>query len=173
MVVHFAMHKIPVLWRLHRVHHSDTELDVSSAVRFHPLEFAVQVPVSLATIVAFGVPPVAIILYELLDAFMAVWTHANIRLPLGVERIIGTILVTPSMHRIHHSSHWLETDSNYGATLSIWDRLFRTLRDKSHAEQAGMELGLEECQDARSRNFLWLLILPFIRLLALRKREGQ
>jgi sterol desaturase/sphingolipid hydroxylase (fatty acid hydroxylase superfamily) len=165
-VVHYAMHKIPLLWRLHRVHHSDAGFDVSTAVRFHPLEFAVQIPVSLALIVAAGIPPLAIILYELADAAFAVWTHANVKLPEKLERALAYVIVTPSMHRVHHSSYQPETDSNYGATLSFWDRLFGTLCKKDGAALVSMETGLEECQDSRSRSFLWLLKVPFLRRLA-------
>jgi sterol desaturase/sphingolipid hydroxylase (fatty acid hydroxylase superfamily) len=155
------------------VHHSDDFFDVSTAVRFHPLEFAIQVPISLAAIVALGIPPVAIIVYELIDAAMAVWTHANVRLPGWLERTLNPILVTPAMHRIHHSADWRETDSNYGATLAIWDRLFGTYRTRSEEELAAMSLGLKECQDGRSRSLLWLLKAPFIRQLALRPGRRQ
>jgi sterol desaturase/sphingolipid hydroxylase (fatty acid hydroxylase superfamily) len=172
-LVHVAMHKVPLLWRLHRVHHSDTAFDVSTAVRFHPLEFLVQVPIGLSVIWLMGIPPVAIIVYELLDAAMAVWTHANMRLSPWIERPLRLLLVTPAMHRIHHSSLPAETDSNYGATFSIWDRLFGTLRQKPESELAGMQIGLKECQDRRSYRLLWLLRLPFIRLLALDRERGQ
>jgi sterol desaturase/sphingolipid hydroxylase (fatty acid hydroxylase superfamily) len=164
--VHYAMHRIPLLWRLHRVHHSDAGFDVSTAVRFHPLEFAVQIPVSLALIVLAGVPPLAIILYELADAAFAVWTHANVKLPAKLERALAYVIVTPSMHRVHHSSYQPETDSNYGATLSIWDRLFGTLRERDRAALAGLETGLAECRDKRSRSLPWLLKSPFLRRLA-------
>jgi sterol desaturase/sphingolipid hydroxylase (fatty acid hydroxylase superfamily) len=171
--VHVLMHKVPVLWRLHRVHHSDTDFDVSTAVRFHPLEFLVQVPIGLTMIWLMGIPPIAIVLYELLDAAMAVWTHANVRLPSWLERPLRLVLVTPDMHRIHHSSLPTETDSNYGATFSLWDRLFGTMRKKTGAELAATQVGLSECQDQRSRSLLWLLWLPFIRLLALERKERQ
>lgn len=164
--IHVAMHKMPVLWRLHRVHHSDPQLDVSTAVRFHPLELAVSAPLQAASIVVLGIPPVAIILYELLDALMAVLTHANLHLPERIERRVSLILVTPGMHRIHHSAWHVETDSNYGATLSLWDRLFGTLRSKSREDLARLALGLEECRDERSRSPLWLLASPFNRRLA-------
>jgi sterol desaturase/sphingolipid hydroxylase (fatty acid hydroxylase superfamily) len=162
-----------LFWRLHRVHHSDAGFDVSTAVRFHPLEFVVQVPVSVASIYALGIPPAAIIVYELLDAAMAVWTHANVHVPSWVERPLRLVLVTPAMHRIHHSSLVAETDSNFGATFSLWDRLFGTMRQKTGDELASMQIGLSECQDQRSRSLPWLLKLPFIRLLALEREEGQ
>ena len=172
-LVHAAMHKVPILWRIHRVHHSDGFIDVSTTVRFHPLEFLVQMPIALAVIVALGIPPIAIIIYEIADAAMAIFTHANTKLPRAIERPIGYVLVTPSMHRIHHSSEPAETDSNYGATLSIWDRLLGTFCEKSPEAVTNMEIGLKECQDARSRSFPWLLKLPFIRLLALGRERSN
>lgn len=158
---HLAMHKVPLLWRIHRVHHTDMFLDVSTTVRFHPAEFLINTPVLLAAVLILGLSPVALMLYELFDAAMAVFTHANIRLPRPVERAMRALLVTPDMHRVHHSSYQPETDSNYGATLSIWDHLFRTYRSKSPQELAQMELGLSECQDDRTLSLWWLLSLPF------------
>lgn len=162
--VHVAMHKVPILWRLHRVHHTDTALDVSTTVRFHPLELVVSVPVVVGVVAAFGISPVVIILYELFDAVMAVFSHANIRLPRGLERVLQWALVTPDMHRVHHSSAQPETDSNYGATFSIWDRAFGTYVRKSDGDLTRMELGLEECRDGRSASFFWLLASPFLQL---------
>ena len=159
--IHVAMHKVPLLWRLHRVHHTDTAMDVSTTVRFHPLEFIISVPVIVGMIAMTGIPPLVIMLYELFDAVMAVFSHANIRLPRAAERILQLLLITPDMHRVHHSSTRAETDSNYGATLSIWDRLFRTYRSKSDAGLTAMELGLSECQDKRASSFWWLMALPF------------
>jgi sterol desaturase/sphingolipid hydroxylase (fatty acid hydroxylase superfamily) len=171
--VHLAMHKIPLLWRIHRVHHTDDFFDISTTVRFHPVEFLINVPIALALIVAIGIPPLAIIAYELFDAAMAAWTHANIKLPRWLDRILKLVFVTPDMHRIHHSTYQPETDSNYGATLSVWDRLFGTLREKPAEDLAAMRLGLRECQDGRAQSFLWLLKLPFIRHLALGSQPRQ
>jgi len=159
--IHVAMHKVPILWRLHRVHHTDTAMDVSTTVRFHPLEFIVSVPIIVGLIAMTGIPPLVIMLYELFDAVMAVFSHANIRLPRPIERILQWLLVTPDMHRVHHSSTQAETDSNYGATLSIWNRLFRTYQVKSDAGLTAMELGLSECRDKRTSSFWWLMALPF------------
>ncbi len=162
--IHVAMHKVPALWRLHRVHHTDTALDVSTTVRFHPLEFIVSVPIVVGVVIGFGISPLVIILYELFDAVMAVFSHANVRLPRGVERVLQWMLVTPDMHRVHHSSAQPETDSNYGATLSVWDRAFGTYVRKTDRDLTQMELGLEQCRDARSTSFFWLLASPFLRL---------
>ncbi len=159
--VHVAMHKIPLLWRVHRVHHTDTEMDVSTTVRFHPLEFVISVPPVLAAVAALGIPPLAVILYELFDALMAVFTHANVRLPGGVERALRLVLVTPAMHRIHHSTLQPETDSNYGATFSWWDRLFGTYRTTTEGVLARMPVGLTDWRDRRTDSLGWLLVLPF------------
>ena len=159
--IHVAMHKVPVLWRIHRVHHTDTALDVSTTVRFHPLEFVISVPIVIAAVTAAGVPPWVIMLYELFDAVMAVFSHANLRLPGGLERVVQWVLVTPAMHRVHHSSAQPETDSNYGATLSIWDRLFGTFRRKIEPDLAAMELGLSEYRGKEVSSLFWLLTLPF------------
>jgi sterol desaturase/sphingolipid hydroxylase (fatty acid hydroxylase superfamily) len=164
--VHVANHKVPLLWRVHRVHHSDTQFDVSTTVRFHPLEFVYSIPINIAGVVLFGIPPLAFILYEVFDAAMAVWTHANIRLPQRLERAISYVLVTPRMHRIHHSAWQPETDSNYGATFSCWDRLFGTFRAGSPQTDKQIVLGLDEVQDKQSSSFLWLLSMPFRERLA-------
>lgn len=161
---HYLNHKVPFLWAIHRVHHADTRLDVSTTVRFHPLEFVFTTPLTLAGVVLLGAPPVAILIYELMDASVTVFSHANVRLPWWVDRPLRLFIVTPDVHRVHHSSHQPETDSNYGAVLTIWDRVLGTYRRKSAEDLAAQETGLSETQDSRSRNLLWLLILPFIAL---------
>ncbi len=159
--IHWAMHNVPVLWRVHRVHHTDTHLDISTTVRFHPIEFLIAAPVVVAVVVGFGLPPEVVILYELFDTAMAVFTHANVKLPKGIERALRAVLVTPNLHRIHHSTRVPETNSNYGATLSIWDRVFGTYRAKDEAALAAQPLGLAETPDARATSFLYLVTLPF------------
>ena len=161
---HYLNHKVPFLWAIHRVHHVDTRLDVSTTVRFHPLEFIVTTPLTLAGVLALGVPPVALLVYELMDASVTVFSHANVRVPWWIDRPLSLFIVTPDLHRVHHSSHQPETDSNFGAVLTIWDRLLGTYRRKSTEALATQETGLSDAQDARSRNFFWLLILPFIEL---------
>jgi sterol desaturase/sphingolipid hydroxylase (fatty acid hydroxylase superfamily) len=161
---HYLNHKVPFLWAIHRVHHVDTRLDVSTTVRFHPLEFLFSTPLTLAGVVLLGAPPVAILIYEVMDAGVTVFSHANVRLPWWVDRPLRLFIVTPDVHRVHHSSYQPETDSNYGAVLTIWDRLLGTYRRKCADDLATQETGLSEVQDSRSRNLLWLLILPFIAL---------
>jgi len=158
---HLAMHKIPSLWRIHRVHHSDTFLDISTTVRLHPIEFLVHLPTRLTAIAIFGISPVTLMLYEVFDAGMNVFTHANVRLPAWIDRVLRILIITPDVHRVHHSSYHWETDSNYGATLSIWDHLFRTYRTREVDELGAMEIGLQEVQDKRANSLIWLLALPF------------
>jgi len=173
---HLAMHKIPFLWRFHRIHHSDTFLDISTTVRFHPIEFLINLPILLTAIVFFGISPVTLMLYELFDAGMNVFTHANVRMPGWLDRTLRMLIVTPDMHRVHHSSYHRETDSNYGATLSIWDHLFRTHTFKKVDDLKAMEIGLREVQDKRANSLTWLLALPFmparIKRLAPRKQTN-
>lgn len=155
--IHVAMHKVGPLWRIHRVHHTDERMDVTTTVRFHPLEFAISVPIVLVATLALGLPALALLVYELVDAAMAVFTHADLRLPPRLDRALRWLVMTPSLHRTHHSSWQPETDSNYGATLSWWDWLFGTMRT---GPMTGA-IGLAEC-DARTAAALpTLLAMPF------------
>jgi len=163
---HILNHKVPFLWAIHRVHHADTRLDVSTTVRFHPLEFVVTTPLAVGGVVLLGAPPLALLVYELMDAGITVFSHSNVRLPWWIDRPLRLIIVTPDVHRVHHSSYQPETDSNYGAVLTIWDRLLGTYRRKPADALAEQETGLSEVQDSRSNSLFWLLVLPFIELRA-------
>jgi sterol desaturase/sphingolipid hydroxylase (fatty acid hydroxylase superfamily) len=158
--VHVAMHKMPVLWRVHRVHHTDVFLDVSTTVRFHPLEFLIQLGPTALVILGLGLPPWTIMLYELVDTATNLFIHANARVPARLDAWLRLLLVTPDMHRVHHSAHSPETDSNYGAVVPWWDRLFGTYRT-AIGDPRDTRLGLEECQDRRASSLGWLLALPF------------
>lgn len=158
--VHVAMHKMPVLWRVHRVHHTDIFLDVSTTVRFHPLEFLIQLGPTALVILGLGLPPWTIMLYELVDTATNVFIHANARVPARLDAWLRLLLVTPDMHRVHHSALSPETDSNYGAVVPWWDRLFGTYRT-AVGDPRETGLGLEECQDRRASSLGWLLALPF------------
>ncbi|MEZ5017018.1 MAG: sterol desaturase family protein [Flavipsychrobacter sp.] len=158
---HWMMHRVPFLWRIHRVHHLDKELDVSSTVRFHPLEFYVNTLVGVPMVVLFGLSPWVLLGYELLDVLVTLWSHANICLPRKLNGWLRYIIVTPDLHRIHHSSYQPETDSNFGAVFPIWDILFHTYRTKTREPQEKMEIGLEEVRDERTEHVGWLLLSPF------------
>lgn len=157
---HYLAHKVPLLWRVHRVHHLDTELDVSTTVRFHPLEFAINIVIGLPVVVILGLSPWMLLLYELLDAVVTLFSHANVRLPRRLERWLRYIIVTPDLHRVHHSSWQPETDSNFSAVFPIWDIVFRTFRTNTRFPHESMELGLE-VRDGRERDLKWLLRSPF------------
>lgn len=158
--VHLLMHKVPLLWRLHRVHHTDVFLDISTTVRFHPAELLLQAPISAGVAVAVGASPAAVIAYGLLDAAINVFSHANIRLPEKADAVLSRIIVTPHLHRVHHSTRPRETDSNFGATLPVWDILFGTWRRKSPEDLERQGIGLDEMQDDRAYSLWWALTLP-------------
>lgn len=158
---HFLMHKVPPLWRIHRVHHLDTDLDVSTTVRFHPLEFVVALAIGVPLVLALGLSPVALVVYELLDVVVTLLSHANIRLAPRLHRALSPIIVTPDLHRIHHSARWPETDRNFGAVFPVWDILFRTWQRETDRTAPEMTLGLHAVRDERTRQLRWLLGVPF------------
>lgn len=157
---HVAMHKVPLLWRLHRVHHSDVDFDSTTGVRFHPVEIVVSMAYKMAVVAAIGAPAAAVIVFEICLSSGALFNHGNVRLPLSVDRILRRLIVTPDMHRVHHSVHRRETDSNYGFNLSLWDRLFGTYRDQPVDGHEGMAIGLETFRSARDRHLGRLLLQP-------------
>ncbi|MCY3877937.1 MAG: sterol desaturase family protein [Rhodobacteraceae bacterium] len=157
---HLATHKIPVLWRLHRVHHADVDIDVTTAIRFHPIEVALSMLLKIATVYLLGPSAVAVILFEIILNGTAMFNHANLRLPLWLDRIVRLVLVTPDMHRVHHSIHRSEHDANYGFALSVWDRAFGTYIAQPAAGHAEMKTGLE-WRDDRPTRLGWSLWLPF------------
>ena len=163
---HYLMHKVPFLWRVHRVHHLDTEFDVSTTVRFHPAEFGIAMVLGVPVVLAFGLLPWVLLMYEIIDAGVTVFSHANVRLPAAVERVLRYIIVTPDLHRVHHSAWQPETDSNVGAVFPIWDIVFGTFRTETRAPQEEMMIGLGEVRDARAQRITWLLSSPFRRLAA-------
>jgi sterol desaturase/sphingolipid hydroxylase (fatty acid hydroxylase superfamily) len=125
---HRAFHHNPVLWRLHRMHHADLDFDVTTGLRFHPAEILISFAIKMALTAALGAPPMAVLLFELLLNASSLFNHSNIRLPAGVDRLLRLVVVTPDMHRVHHSAIRAETDSNFGFNLPWWDRLFGTYR---------------------------------------------
>ncbi|WP_187431580.1 hypothetical protein ROLI_033910 [Roseobacter fucihabitans] len=159
---HLITHKVPLLWRLHQVHHADVDMDVTTAIRFHPIEIALSMLLKVGLVYLLGPAALAVIVFEILLNGTAMFNHANIRLPLGLDRIVRRVLVTPDMHRVHHSAHRAEHDSNYGFALSIWDRMFGTYIAQPEAGHDAMQVGLE-WQDARPSRLGWSLTLPFTR----------
>jgi len=159
---HLITHKVPVLWRIHRVHHADRDIDVTTAIRFHPVEIALSMLVKIGLVYLLGPPALGIVLFEIILNGTAMFNHANIRLPLPVDAVLRRILVTPDMHRVHHSDRREEHDSNYGFALSVWDRLFGTYVAQPGKGHEGMTVGLE-WQDDRPSRLGWSLGLPFRR----------
>ena len=157
---HYLMHMVPAFWRLHRVHHLDTELDVTTTVRFHPLEFAVQILPAVPIVIAFGLTPWVLVLYETLDVAVTLWTHSNTRLPLVIDRVLRYVVVTPDLHRIHHSAWKPETNSNFGAVFPVWDLIFGTFRAEPRDGHERMRLGLDEVRGHDAQRPLWLLGSP-------------
>jgi len=158
---HLATHKIPVLWRIHRVHHTDEDLDASTGIRFHPVEIVLSIFVKAAAVVLLGPPVVLVVIFEVTVNGTALFNHANFRIPLWIDRWLRWLVVTPDMHRVHHSVIHRETDSNYGFALSIWDRIFRTYNDQPEMGHDNMTLGLEQWQDDAPTRLGWTLALPF------------
>ena len=157
---HLVTHKVPLFWRFHRVHHADRDFDVTTALRFHPVEILASMLLKIGLVYLLGPAAVAVVLFEIILNGTALFNHSNLRLPLGLDRAVRLILVTPDMHRVHHSVHRAEHDSNYGFALSIWDRIFGTYIPQPKAGHEAMEVGLQ-WQDDRPAKLGWALGLPF------------
>ena len=158
---HVAAHYVPMLWQFHKVHHSDIEFDVTTALRFHPIEIFISMLWKIVLVFLLGPSVAAVTLFEIILNGCAMFNHANIKWPFWVDRVIRWFIATPDMHRIHHSIIPRELNSNYGFSISLWDRLFGTYRwqpEKGHTE---MKIGLENHQDSAPTKFLWSLKYPF------------
>ncbi|MEQ1717128.1 MAG: sterol desaturase family protein [Hyphomicrobium sp.] len=162
-VQHVASHKISPLWRLHQVHHADRDIDVTTAIRFHPVEIALSMLWKIVCVMALGAGPLTVVAFEIaLNAF-AMFSHANIALPARADRILRLGIVTPDMHRVHHSTLRREHDSNFGFNLSVWDKLFGTYLAQPEKGHENMTIGLEPYQDSAPSRLGWSLALPFVR----------
>jgi len=157
---HLLFHKAPWLWRVHRVHHFDLALDVSTGLRHHPLESVLSFLIDIPVAIIFGLLPLGLIIYGTADAMFALYTHANIKVPTSLDRMVRLILVTPRIHAVHHSSHRPETDSNYGNVFIFWDRLFGTYSDLRADRPEQIQFGLSELQDQRASDLWWQLKSP-------------
>ena len=159
---HVMFHSLPLLWRMHRVHHSDLDCDVTTGLRFHPFEIVVSMLIKFVTIIAVGPPVVAVILFEVVLNAASMFTHSNIKLPGAVDHILRFLIVTPDMHRVHHSMKENETNSNFGFFISGWDRIFGTYRKEPELGHEKMQIGLRQFSEAKWQNFRWLILLPFV-----------
>lgn len=157
---HVAFHRVAPLWRLHRMHHADTEIDVTTGARFHPVEILLSVAIKAAAVVLLGAPAGAVLLFEVLLNATSMFNHANLALPPALDRWLRRLLVTPDMHRVHHSWHRDETDSNYGFNLPWWDRLFGTYRPQPRDGHTGMTIGLADFRSSGDQRLDRLLLQP-------------
>lgn len=164
---HVLFHAVPALWRLHRMHHADLEFDVTTGARFHPIEILLSMGIKFAAIAVLGAPPVAVLLFEILLNATAMFNHSNVNLPAGWDRVLRWLVVTPDMHRVHHSVEVQETNSNFGFNLPWWDRLLGTYRHQPAAGHEGMVIGVREIRDPGEQRLDRMLTQPY------RIRTGQ
>jgi sterol desaturase/sphingolipid hydroxylase (fatty acid hydroxylase superfamily) len=158
---HVAFHKVPWLWRLHRMHHADLDIDVSTGLRFHPIEIILSMLIKIAVVILIGVPAVAVIAFEVVLNATSMFNHSNTAMPVWLDRVVRLLVVTPDMHRVHHSVLRHETDSNFGFNLPWWDRLFGTYRPQPEAGHDRMTIGLPIFRDRRELRLDRLLTQPF------------
>jgi len=158
---HVLFHSVPLLWRLHMMHHADLDIDVTTGLRFHPIEIILSMGIKLGAVFFIGPPVLAVILFEIILNGTSMFNHGNILIPAGVDRLLRLIVVTPDMHRVHHSVVIRETNSNFGFNLPWWDRLFGTYRDQPAAGHEKMVIGLSQFRDEKRLTLPRLLALPF------------
>ena len=161
-IQHVMFHALPLLWRFHMMHHADLDYDLTTGLRFHPIEIILSVCIKLAVVTAFGTPALAVIIFEILLNATATFNHGNIYIPGPIDRVLRLFVVTPDMHRVHHSVIIRETNCNFGFNMPWWDRLFGTYRPQPVAGHEGMTIGLSQFRDSRRLTLPWMLALPFI-----------
>ena len=158
---HWAFHRVPWLWRLHRMHHADLDIDVTTGVRFHPIEILISMAIKIAVVVALGIPPVGVFVFEVMLNATSMFNHSNAHMPNWLDRVLRLIVVTPDMHRVHHSVLRAETDSNFGFNLPWWDWLFGTYRREPQAGHQGMTIGIPQFRDSKELRLDRMLTQPF------------
>jgi sterol desaturase/sphingolipid hydroxylase (fatty acid hydroxylase superfamily) len=158
---HLIFHRVPLLWRLHRMHHADTDIDVSTGLRFHPIEILLSMAIKMGLIIVLGISPWAILVFEIVLNATSMFNHANMALPLWLDRALRLVVVTPDMHRVHHSVNADEYNSNYGFNLPWWDRVFSTYTDQPTDGHADMKIGLPTYRTDEWRRLAGLLSIPF------------
>lgn len=158
---HVMFHAVPALWRLHRMHHADLEFDVTTGARFHPIEITLSMLIKLAVIAALGPPAVAVLIFEVILNALAMFNHGNVKLPLTIDRLLRWLIVTPDMHRVHHSVLPREANSNFGFNLSLWDRWLGTYRAQPEQGHSGMTIGIAKFRTVRDLGLDRMLVQPF------------
>jgi sterol desaturase/sphingolipid hydroxylase (fatty acid hydroxylase superfamily) len=159
---HVMFHSAPLLWRLHMVHHSDMDIDVTTGVRFHPIEIFLSMGIKMIVIILIGAPAVSVLIFEIILNGTSMFNHGNVRYPQRIDSLLRLFVVTPEMHRVHHSTIRWETNSNLGFNFPWWDRLFGTYRNQPAKGHLEMTIGLDQYKDPRRLTLAWLLVLPFI-----------
>jgi sterol desaturase/sphingolipid hydroxylase (fatty acid hydroxylase superfamily) len=159
---HVMFHAVPMFWRFHMMHHADLDCDVTTGVRFHPVEVVLSMLIKLAAIMLLGPSPTAVLSFEVLLNATSMFNHSNVRIPGAVDRVLRWLMVTPDMHRIHHSVDRQETNRNFGFNLPWWDRLLGTYRNEPAQGHERMTLGLEQFRDPAGLTFIGMLVLPFL-----------
>ncbi|MFW1952301.1 sterol desaturase family protein [Acinetobacter beijerinckii] len=158
---HVIFHAVPWLWKFHRVHHADPDFDVSTGVRFHPIEILLSMLIKFAVIILLGIPAIAVLIFEILLNATAMFNHSNLRLSHNVDKWVRWLVVTPDMHRVHHSIDYSEMNRNFGFNLSCWDRLFGTYTDQPKLGHERMEIGLSHQQSEQTISLTHMLLMPF------------
>jgi sterol desaturase/sphingolipid hydroxylase (fatty acid hydroxylase superfamily) len=160
---HVLFHKIPVFWRIHRMHHTDLDIDVTTGARFHPVEIVLSMGIKMVTVAVLGAPAWSVVVFEVLLNATSMFNHGNVFLHARVDRVLRTLIVTPDMHRVHHSVIRRETDSNFGFNLPWWDRIFGTYRPQPEKGHTAMTIGLANYRDKKWLTLPWMLSVPFFR----------
>ena len=172
---HVIVHSIPALWRVHRVHHADLDYDLTTGARFHPFEIILSMVIKFASIIVLGVPVIAVLIFEVILNATAMFNHSNVRLPLGLDKVLRWFIVTPDMHRVHHSVEDDETNSNFGFSLPWWDRLLGTYRDQPRTPHETMRIGIHKYRDSKQvcqlPGMLWLPFVGKITSYAINRRQ--
>ena len=159
---HIMFHSIPLFWRLHMVHHSDMDIDVTTGIRFHPIEIVLSMGIKMIAAILIGPPPIAVVVFEVLLNGTSIFNHGNVRYSQNIDSFLRLLVVTPEMHRVHHSTIRWETNSNLGFNFPWWDRLFGTYRDQPAKGHLEMSIGLDQFKEPNKLTLPWLIVLPFI-----------
>lgn len=161
---HAMFHALPLFWRLHRMHHTDLDFDVTTGIRFHPIEILLSMGIKMAVVMVLGASALAVVLFEVLLNGTSMFNHGNVRLPKGIDRGLRLLVVTPEMHRVHHSVVIKEHNSNFGFNFPWWDRLMGTYQGQPMKGHEGMTIGLNQFRDPKRLTLPWLIILPFFEI---------
>jgi len=160
---HRLFHKLPILWAIHKIHHTDLDVDATTGLRFHPIEIMIAMFTKIIVVISLGAPMISILIFEILLNATAMFSHGNISIPGNIDKYLRLVVVTPDMHRVHHSMIWQETSSNFGFNLPWWDRLFKTYINQPQEGHKNMTIGIHQFHDVKYSKINWLLIIPFLK----------